>query len=267
MQMHHAGRWRRRLFVPLLAGLFVCACAGNTTHVSGNGSGSAVGPTATPLHAGYGPAGAPPPYDTINFSTQKEIWERCGDPAAGPYPLRSFLQRTYTTTASHDRNQANRVAAVVTYEGLGAARWNMPNGQQPSQPYLDTLNAAAQAWEVHQTPGPTPWPVAPSIYTAVKLHVDRLLRGSLPGDTVTGFYQGGTVGTFTLHGCSPLEVPQVGQTYLVFLDGELTTGAMNVPVAQPLIGTMLSYDQQTHFVQTYTGPQNLDSALEGLPPG
>ena len=266
MQTHDDDRWHRHLFLPLLVGLFVCACAGNVTHPSNQGSGSAVRPTATPPNDGRGPAGAPPPYDTINFSTQKEVRELCGDLASGPYPLRDSLQRTYTTTDPHDRNQANRVAAVVTYEGLGAARWNTPSGQQPSQTYLDTLNAAAQQWEAHQTPGPTPWPVAPSIYTAVKLHVDWLIRGSLAGDMVTGFYQGGQVGGFTVHGCSPLDVPQVGETFLVFLDGELTTGAMNVPVAQPLIGAMLNYDQQTHIVVTPTGPQNLDRALQGLPP-
>jgi hypothetical protein len=184
-------------------------------------------------------------------------------PMTNPPPLRYWLLHTGLTDS--DPEQSGRVAAVVTLTGIGAGRWNTPDGTRPSQAYIDALQ--------HPTPAPDgSWPDQPTIVTPVTFQVSRVVRGSLPASTVVGYHDGGQAGQDRIGGCETtadyIAPPKVGGTYLVLFSRELTTPGVGAkPIVQPMIGDMYPYDPATDLVRQARGSTKLADALKGLPPG
>lgn len=245
MKPNRLTRWS---FLMFLAGLLLCACARTDTDLTG---GAAATPQPT-QHFVPGPVDVTPGYDHWNMSQPLQPEFQC-DFARG-------------TTLHDELQRATGAVAVASITGTGPARWNTPNGERPSQPYIDSLQ--------HPVKVNGRWPVQPGTYTPFALTVQRPLRGNLTaGTSITVYFQGGSVPYVDAAGkqqrdnvamCVNVRAPAVGQTYLVWLGADLTTGATDV-VRQPMLGEADPYDPATDIVRGLDGPEKLGPALQGLP--
>lgn len=138
----------------------------------------------------------------------------------------------------------DRAAAIVTLDGSGTPRWNTADGHRWTQA---EANAAV-------SPTFEPW-----LYTPWRMHVTgAALRGQVP-HVITGYLQGGTLGTDVVGGCHPTAVAVAGHSYLAVFGGELTTGLAAGAVQAPILDDLMSYDPATHVVQTRYGALSLSS--------
>ena len=252
-----------RLVPAAALGLLVCACAGgDAVAVSSKGGGSAAPvPTSATSAAGQRITGTPG-YMRRDMSKPIHEFDQC-DPARDT--VHDFLLHTGLTTS--DPDQDDRAAAIVRLTAAGPARWNTPDGRRPTQALIDALQ--------HPTQVNGQWPVEPSIDTPYTMEVLRVLRGAIPGVTVTAYVRGGTVGQDSIRGCQTAAAafehppgPTIGHTYLVFFGRELTINGLGAaPVVQPEVGALDPYDPATGIVQDFSDRARLSDAMLGLPPG
>ena len=234
--------------VALLAGFLLSAC-GLVPTVNTAAKSVATAPP-TPHHLSGPIPDVTPGYSHWDMSQPVKPPELPCDFASGHLSLHDALQRSTGT------------AAIATITGTGPARWNTADGKRPTQAYIDALQ--------HPVKVNGRWPVGPGTYTPYTMTVQRPLHGNLGASTtLTAFYKGGAVPYVDAAGkpqqdnvavCPLGRAPVIGQTYLVWLDADLTTGATDA-VRQPMLTVADPYNPATDIVQLPYGPLKLADAL------